>query len=191
MLPLIRKLSSRLFFRLFYLKTPPWDSGISPPELIAFVEKHSPGRALDLGCGTGTNLITLGQHGWQVSGIDFVPKAIRQARRKAHKAGLDVELTVGDVSNPKLYQGSYDLILDMGCYHALTAVQRAQYRKNVSGHLSSRGAYLLYGFTSEDESRISWRDIAAFEELLTLEKRVDSQDASGPGSAWFWFKAKV
>ena len=190
MLHWIRKLSHRLFFQLLYLKKPGWDSGISPPELIAHLENHPPGRALDLGCGTGTNVLTLREHGWEVTGIDFVPKAIRQARRKARTMGLDVTLITGDVSNPDLFHEDYDLILDMGCYHVLNPKQRKRYRQNVASHLSPSGSYLLYGFTSEDESRISNEDVTAFEQLLTLEKRVDNLDKSGPTSAWFWFKAK-
>ncbi len=190
MLKWIRKFSSKLFFNLLYLKTPPWDSGISPPELIDHIESHQPGRALDLGCGTGTNVITLRRYGWEVTGIDFVPKAVRKARRKAHKANLDVNLITGDVSNPRLFKGQYDLILDMGCYHALDSFQRKNYRKNVAGHLAPDGTYMLYGFTPEDENRISPEDVAAFKDELILEKRVDSSDQSGPPSAWFWFKPK-
>jgi len=190
MLHWIQKLSSRVFFRLLYLRKPRWDTGISPPELIAHLEQHPPGRALDLGCGTGTNLLTLRQYGWEVTGIDFVPSAVSQARRKARAAGEDVTLITGDVSNPDLYQGSYDLILDIGCYHALTHDQRNNYRQNVARHLSPRGNYLLYGFTSEDGTRISNEDVKAFEQVLSLDKRVDSLDGSGPTSAWFWFTSK-
>ncbi len=48
-----------LFFRLAYvIGFKPWDSGVPPPELVSVVEGPGalpPGRALDLGCGTGTN----------------------------------------------------------------------------------------------------------------------------------------
>lgn len=185
----IRKLSSRLFFRMLYLKKPPWDSGIAPPELVEFTQADPPGRSLDLGCGTGTNVLYLRQHGWEASGVDFVPSAVREGRRKARQAGLDVNLSVGDVSDPAVYQGAYDLILDMGCYHTLNPAQRARYRQLVAGHLADGGTYMLYGFMGED-SRITPEDVAAFEDLLTLKKRVDSADPSGPASAWFWWGKK-
>lgn len=187
MLRLIRKLSNKLFFNLFYLQSPPWDTGISPPELIEFLQHHPPGRALDLGCGTGTNVLTLAQHGWQAAGIDFVPRAIRKARRKLRQAGVDATVKVGDVANPDNYTGKYDLILDIGCYHSLTPKQRDIYRQQVSQHLAAGGSYLLYGFLSEDGSKIGPEDIHAFEQRLELYRRENSYDNSGPVSAWFWF----
>ena len=100
----------RFFFNFRYFRNNiPWDSGISPPELLEFITKYPPGRAIDLGCGTGTNVITLTEHGWQVSGVDFVPRAIKIARRKIKAAKIDADLHVGDVT--KLRQIQSNLIL--------------------------------------------------------------------------------
>jgi hypothetical protein len=46
-------------FNLLYLGCPPWDTGVSPQELNAFLSEKEPGRALDAGCGTGSNLLTM------------------------------------------------------------------------------------------------------------------------------------
>jgi cyclopropane fatty-acyl-phospholipid synthase-like methyltransferase len=71
-------------FNRWYFGRPPWDTGVSPPELLAHLDVHAPGRALDIGCGTGTNAITMAQHGWQVTGMDFAVKASprRGAKRR-------------------------------------------------------------------------------------------------------------
>ena len=80
------------FFRAAYLiGFKPWDSGVPPPELTALVEGTDhlpPSKALDLGCGTGTNSIYLAQHGWEVTGVDVVGRAVSQARRKVAAAGV-------------------------------------------------------------------------------------------------------
>ena len=189
---IIRKYFPRLFFRLFYLGTPPWDSGITPPELEEFIQTNPPGRAIDLGCGTGTNAITLAHHGWQVRGVDFVRKAIREGKRKAQLAEVEVDLHVGDVTDPKFFQGKYDLVLDIGCYHALSQEQRRVYRDNLRTHLAPSGTYLLYSFTGEegDTNRFTPQDLTAFEHSFELLRREDDFDGSGPTSAWFWFKTK-
>ncbi len=115
----------RMSFNLWYFRRPPWDTGITPPELMAFVASRPSGRALDLGCGTGTNAITLAQYGWQVTGIDFAMKAIRLARRKAIKASVVIDFHVGDVTRLEGITGLFDLVLDIGCFHSLTPEGKA------------------------------------------------------------------
>ena len=63
----------------------PWDTGTPDPMLVEFVESHAvaPGRALEVGCGTGTNAIYLVQHGFEIVGVDVSPLAIDKARDKA------------------------------------------------------------------------------------------------------------
>ena len=187
---MLSNFKSRLLFRLRYLVTPPWDSGISPPELIAFIEDNPPSKALDLGCGTGTNAITLAQHGWQVRGIDFISKAIRTGKKKAKQAGVQVDLLVGDVTNPNLVKGQYDLVLDIGCYHALNPNRRAAYLNNLLNVLAPGGTFLWYGFINQtpDQTRISEQDIKAFSKRFKLVDRKNGDDRGRP-STWFWFKA--
>ena len=78
--------------------------------LVTLAEGRPPGRALDLGCGTGQNSIWLATRGWDVTGIDIVPKAIAVARARAAEAGVQVEFRVDDVT---LFEPrhAYDLVL--------------------------------------------------------------------------------
>jgi 2-polyprenyl-3-methyl-5-hydroxy-6-metoxy-1,4-benzoquinol methylase len=192
---MIRELFNSLFYRFWYLSRPPWDSGISPPELMTFLENHPAGRALDLGCGTATNVITMVQNGWEATGIDFVPKAIRAGKMKASKAGVQVILIRGDVSERKNLQGPYDLVLDMGCYHSLTQEQRQRYRNNLSEVMAPGATYMLYAFTDREgrrsDSVVNEKDIEGFKEFLTLEKREDGNDRGQVSSSWFWFRKPV
>ena len=140
-------MTGKLIFLLSYLSgNSPWDTGITPPEVIDFLKEKPPGRALDLGCGTGTNVITLAEHGWHVEGIDYVARAVRAARRKAQKSNLDdrVEFQVGDVLSPEFFRGEYDLILDIGCFHSFSGNNVDRYIKNISSHLEYDGSFLLY-----------------------------------------------
>jgi cyclopropane fatty-acyl-phospholipid synthase-like methyltransferase len=144
----------RFFFELSYLlRRTPWDTGISPPELIAHLESHPPGRALDLGCGTGTNVITMALKGWQVTGIDFSWGAIRKAISRARALDLQVVLKKGDVTKLTGIEGPFDLALDIGCFHSLTQEGRIDYASNLSRHVRSQGTFLLYTWirAPEDE----------------------------------------
>ena len=139
----------QLFFSFWYLRKPPWDTGITPPEVYEFLNTHHPGCALDLGCGTGTNAVTLAQHGWQVTAMDFAWPAILVARRKAKHAGLEIDFRVGDVSQDIPLQKKYDLILDIGCLHSLPQNTKVRYIQNLPLLLKMDGLFLIYAFFRE------------------------------------------
>ena len=128
----------RLLYTLWYYRAPPWDTGISPPELAAFIRANPPGRALDLGCGTGTNSITLAQNGWQVIGVDFIGKAIHKARAKARQLDINVDFYVDDVTRLYKINGLFNLVLDIGCFHYLTRYAKATYAQESEASPSSR-----------------------------------------------------
>lgn len=182
----------RLFFQFWYFRRPPWDTGISPPELLEFLDSHPPGRALDLGCGTGTNVITLAQHGWKVTGVDFAWKAIGTARRKAQRANADVDLRVGDVTRLEGVSGPFDLILDMGCFHNLDAPGRQAYLANIERLLAPDGTFLLYTFmlAPDDESGhgVSPPELMEMAARLKLINREDGNDRGRRASAWLTFQ---
>ena len=184
----IRSARDRLTFDLWYLFAPPWDTGISPPELLEFVKTHPPGRALDLGCGTGTNLITLAQAGWQAEGIDFSPRAIRAARRKLDRAGVGCRVWVGDVTRMRGVAGPFDLALDIGCFHGVGS--REAYLTNLARILARGGHWLMYGFV-RDEAAMEERGVGP-DDLdmirshgFRLLSRRDGTDHGNRPSAWF------
>ena len=133
----------------------PWDSGVPAPELVTFVENNPAGKSLDLGCGTGTNTIYLAQKGWDATGIDFVPRAIATARKKAAAAGVSPRLMVGDVT--RLTElgigGGYSLLLDLGCFHSIPDAGRDDYVKGASAVALSGATMLLCGFIRREKSR--------------------------------------
>lgn len=176
-------------------KSPVWDTGITPPELVEFVASRSPGRALDLGCGTGTNVIYLAKHGWQAIGIDFAWSAIRYARRKVHQAGVKADLRVGDVTRLHGIDGSFDLILDIGCFHNLPDAGRPAYRTHIEHLLAPSGTYLLYVHLKPDDVDQSHGGMhhgvveTELEQLAARLRLVSRQDGFDRGnhSAWLAF----
>ncbi len=123
------------FYRLSYRSgKPPWDTGEPHPDLDEIIDGRQPGRALDLGCGTGTNAVHLAQRGWEVVGVDFVPEAIETARSRARNAGSSVHFVRGDVAHLREagVSGPFDLIIDIGCYHAIPIDLRDAYASEIA-----------------------------------------------------------
>jgi SAM-dependent methyltransferase len=63
-------------------------SGNPNAQLVAEVSALSPGRALDVGCGEGGDVIWLAGHGWTVTGADFSANGLARAARHAEQAGV-------------------------------------------------------------------------------------------------------
>ena len=123
------------------------DTGSDSNELlVAEVEGISPGRALEIGCGTGGNALWLANQGWQVTALDFSDVAVEKARKSAASNAADVEFVVGDAST---YQpeGRFDLIATF--YIQLFPEQRRQMLRWAVKALAPGGTLL---FVSHDRS---------------------------------------
>lgn len=145
-----------LLFELRYLlRDTPWDTQISPPELIEFLETSPPGHALDLGCGTGTNALTINSYSWDVIGVDSSFLAIRRAEEKARVQAAQVKFYKLNVSRLRGITGKFDLILDIGCYHSLSLKARASYIQRIAQLIHPAGTYLLYTWLADpDETQL-------------------------------------
>jgi SAM-dependent methyltransferase len=145
---------ARIWWNLSYVfGRPRWDTGITPPELVELVESGQvpPGRALDIGCGTGTNAIYLAEHGFRAVGTDIAWLAIRRARRKARKAGVRAAFYVGEAVKLGTPAGppigdAFDLAVDIGCLHAIQSGDRVAYASMLRRVLRVGGYYLLYAW---------------------------------------------
>ena len=103
------------------------------------------GRALDLGCGSGIWAVELGRRGWQVAGVDFVPKALRRARKRAEEAGVEIQFVEGDVTNlePTGTGSGFRLLLDFGCFHDELTDEQRQAEGREATAVADSGAILL------------------------------------------------
>jgi SAM-dependent methyltransferase len=112
-----------------------WESGREPPY----------GPLLDLGCGSGFWAVELARRGWQVTGVDIVPKALRRARARADEAGVQLRLVEGDATRLGAagVGSGYPFLLDLGLFHdELTDPQRAAMGREVTA-VAAPGATLL------------------------------------------------
>jgi SAM-dependent methyltransferase len=147
---------NRRVYDVLYRVGAPWDG---PPrsELVALVEggtltpsRLAPGRAIDLGCGTGANTRFLAEHGFRVSGVDFSPVALRIATGRARAAGLEGATTfvAGDLTSDALpgVEGPYDLLVDYGTLDDLAPTDRTAMAGLVKRLARPGAVFLLWCF---------------------------------------------
>jgi 2-polyprenyl-3-methyl-5-hydroxy-6-metoxy-1,4-benzoquinol methylase len=181
--------SRHTLFRVFYgLGFTPWDGHAQVASLLELIEGTAdtpalaPGSALDVGCGTGDSSIYLAQHGWEVTGVDFVAKPLDKARAKARAAGAAVHFVQADVTH--LSQagvgGNFQLILDNGCLHGMSDGDRDLYVREITAAAAPGGRLLIVGakpggpvrFLGLDQAEVERRFTPAWTLLSTTEERL-------------------
>jgi SAM-dependent methyltransferase len=144
----------RFLYQLMYrIGFTPWDTLETPVpavlrEVIEGPEALHSGRALDLGCGMGRHSIYLAMHGWQVTGLDLAGRALRAARQRADRAGVDIGFVCGDVTRIEKagVKGPFSLFLDGGCFHGMSDNERRRYSKSITQVAAPNAEILLFSF---------------------------------------------
>lgn len=97
---------------------------------------------LDMTCGTGSQVLYLAQHGYQITGSDLCPDLIKIARNKAMEMKLDVQFLEGDMRN--INMGRFDAVITI--FSAIGHVSRSDFEKtlkNIRQNLNSGGIYIF------------------------------------------------
>ena len=72
---------------------------------------RGPGDALDVGCGTGFLTFELIGRGHRVTGVDFAPAMIAEARRKAAERSVTVRFEEADAEQLPFEPARFDLVI--------------------------------------------------------------------------------
>jgi 2-polyprenyl-3-methyl-5-hydroxy-6-metoxy-1,4-benzoquinol methylase len=89
-----------------------------------------PGRALDAGCGHGSDTFWLAARGWQVTAVDFSATALAYARSTAEAMGPDIAERIdwveADLGRWTPRQDEYDLVVSLYVHVAGSAEAMVQ-----------------------------------------------------------------
>ncbi len=135
------------------LREIPWNIETPPDALVELVDcgKVKPCKTVDLGCGAGNYAIYLATRGFDVTGIDISPTAIKIAKENAKKKKVKVNFLVADVlGDMKEVTGTFDFAYDWEMLHHIFPDKREKYIKNVHRILNPGGRYLSVCFSEKD-----------------------------------------
>jgi SAM-dependent methyltransferase len=134
----------------------PWDSVGFRPELRQLLDagEVTPAthpRAIDLGCGTGANVVELAARGFDATGVDFSTVALGKARERAAATGvedrcrfLEADLTASAL--PAEVGGPYDLVIDFGTLDDLRPAVRERMAAHMADLTRPGGVVLFWCF---------------------------------------------
>ncbi|HZG64543.1 MAG TPA: class I SAM-dependent methyltransferase [Rubrobacteraceae bacterium] len=79
--------------------------------LCEAVNLHSGDKVLDVATGSGNTAISAARRFCDVTGIDYVPELIEDARKRAEIEGLEITFEVGDAEDLPYLDASFDIVL--------------------------------------------------------------------------------
>ena len=161
-MPVVERAREKKVYERFYraagtdLHKLPWHREEPPALLLRAASQRKPGRALDMGCGTGAFSVYLARMGYQVTALDFVAEALALARDRAARENVSIEFVEADAFSWKA-QHLYDIVLDSGCFHSFAKHMAPAYRDALLPRLAPGADYVLAHFGKRH--RFDWRPI--------------------------------
>ncbi|MGH7657354.1 MAG: class I SAM-dependent methyltransferase [Gemmatimonadales bacterium] len=148
-----------LFYEIAYrIGFTPWEVGLAQPAVAAQISRmfdreeagRQPpfGKALDLGCGSGIHSVNLSRRGWEVTGVDNVPKALHRARERARDAGVEMKFLEGDLTRLRDsgVGSGFRLLVDFGAIHGLYPEDRRAAGREVDAVAAEDATVLILAF---------------------------------------------
>ncbi len=161
-------------------KPVPFFKDIPDEELVSYCEDGilTGGNALDIGCGNGRNSRYLAAQGFQVTGIDISWQSLGWARDLTDENKDRIHFQCASMLEYAADAGSFDFILDSGCFHHIKPHRREQYIKRILHCLKDDGYFLLTCFNLDGGANISdydvYRDFSMYGGLGFSEYKIKS-----------------
>lgn len=136
-----------LYELIYRYELPAWDMG-PRKELVDFIRSAhiQPCEAVCLGSGTANNAIFLAQEGFNVTGIDYAKSAIELGRKRASKAGVEIQFVEDDLTRLHHLKGTFELLVDFGTFDDLNATDRELYVENILPLTHKGSLFFLWCF---------------------------------------------
>jgi SAM-dependent methyltransferase len=130
---------------------PPWDIGRPQPDFVRLEEAGEiHGSVLDVGCGTGENVLYLAERGHDAWGIDLAPLAIEAASRKAEERQVRATFLVADVFGLPSLGRTFDTVIDSGLLHVFPPERRPSFVASLAQAIVPGGTYIVLGYADDD-----------------------------------------
>lgn len=130
----------------------PWDKGEPAPGLVDFLNRHTELERCSVcvpGCGTGHDAREWAAHGFEVTGYDFAPTAIKRARKLANNSDLKIHLIQEDFLSARPPK-RFDWVFEHTLLSAIDPSRRPEYFSAIPRFVKPGGHFLAIHFIIPD-----------------------------------------
>lgn len=146
-----------------------WGNQWTEPFLGA-IAKLPVQRVLDLGCGTGNDVLRVAKAGYEVVGIDLSEEAIKLANKKASDIS-NVVFQVADISQRLDFPSDhFDAVMSNVAFHRFSDSVTRSLIEEVKRVLKARGFFFFHVNSTEDRLLGRYKQIKEIEPNYFLEE---------------------
>jgi methyl halide transferase len=129
----------------------PWEKGEPAPGLVDFLATKPPlmGTVLVPGCGTGHDVRAWSRAGFNVTGLDLAPSAIRLAEERTLHEGLRAEFRTADFLHGEPF-AVFDIIFEHTLFCAIAPQRRDDYVQAVLRWLKPDGQFIAVQYMIDE-----------------------------------------
>jgi SAM-dependent methyltransferase len=175
----------------------PWVHSKPDFNLVEMVNEWpiKPCKALELGCGTGTDAIWLAKQGFDVTAVDAVDIPIEIARKQAVRDSVKCNFLVREFMKEHVPGGPFAFAFDRGYFHSYKShVKRKQIAKTLSNLLMNDGLWLTLAGSCDSPPRTDGPPMRSaknivdavepFFEIKLLRASVFGSESEIPANIW-------
>jgi len=147
-------------------------------------------RVLDLGCGVGRHSLELARRGFKVTGVDRTKSYLKQAREKAEKEKLDIELVQSDMRafrRPGAFDAVINLFTTFGYFEDINDDRKVI--ANVYDSLKPGGTFIMDTLGKETLAKVfqkrTWEELDG---TIVLQEHTISQNWSWMQNRWIMLR---
>ncbi|PIR92256.1 hypothetical protein COU01_02785 [Candidatus Falkowbacteria bacterium CG10_big_fil_rev_8_21_14_0_10_44_15] len=122
-------------------------------DVVSLVRNYTnkQGKVLEIGCGTGNNLVFFAENGWDTYGIDSNKKATEYARKLLKSKNQKAKVVTGNVEELPYRDKEFDLVLDRACLQHNQINSIKNIIKEVRRVLNRGGVFIIVNFRSKKD----------------------------------------
>jgi SAM-dependent methyltransferase len=167
----ISRIKAKSWDNWYVGEPPPWEIDKPQPVLVELAAHgRLSGRVLDVGCGTGENILLAAEHGSHALGIDISPTAINLAVEKARERQIGARFQVGDALRLDRLDELFDVVIDSGMFQSFDPDERSLYASSLANVVRPGGVLYVTCVSDQEPGDVGPRRVSE-EEIRTTFTR--------------------